>query len=72
VSGVKSALNGVDVVHITIPQFPSLTTEALVIFAKSRNSQLGHYLPSEEKEWAHLPKAFIANLIYAHLGEAFK
>ena len=70
-AGKRSKVKGKDVLHIAVPQYPSLTVEAFINFAKNHQTVM-QALPVVEAEIFKLPRAYIANIIHTLLGEPFK
>ena len=69
-AGKRSIIKCVDVKVLTVPYYEGLTIETMLEFA-SDYDKVSQALPSESREVMKLPRAYVANVIYTLVGQAF-
>ena len=71
VSGKRKRINQTDVKTITVPHFEGLNIERMLAYAADK-VEVMYALPTIEREREKLPRAYVANVIYTLVGDAFK
>ena len=69
-TGKRSIIKCVDVKVFTIPHYKGLTIETMLEFA-SDYDKISQALPSESREVMKLARAYVANIIYTLVDQAF-
>jgi len=70
ISGNRQTIKQDELKHIHVPQFPGITVEAMLIFARDY-PEVFEVFPRERLEIDTLHRQYVANVIYTIAGNAF-
>ena len=70
ISGNRQTIKQDELKHIHVPQFPGITVEAMLIFARDY-PEVFEVFPQERLEIDTLHRQYVANVIYTIAGNAF-